>query len=146
MVSIVRSVKGSPLDENLSPEMRRLFDDLVKPRTPSKRKIRNHVPTHLVSEAVQTYGYRVDDYKVPDDGSNEAIEKLFTSEDNFTLSIIEREGSNINKVKESFKLILGREPDPEEIEAGTRFLDRGSESLKQFCWTLISGSEFRMNR
>ena len=78
--------------------------------------------------------------------NNKTIEELFTSEDNLTLSIIERQGSNINKVKESFKLILGREPDPEEIEEGTRFLDRGSESLKQFCWTLVSGSEFRMNR
>ena len=78
--------------------------------------------------------------------NNEAIEKLFISEDNLTLSIIAKQDSNINKVKESFKLILGREPDPEEIEAGIRFLDRGSESLKQFCWTLVSGSEFRMNR
>ena len=53
---------------------------------------------------------------------------------------------DFNKVKESFKLILGREPDPEEIKVGTKFLERKPDSLKQFCWALVSGSEFRMNR
>ena len=78
--------------------------------------------------------------------NNKTIEKLFISEDNLTLSIIEKQDSNTNKVKESFKLILGREPDPEEIKVGTKFLERGPDSLKQFCWALVSGSEFRMNR
>ena len=78
--------------------------------------------------------------------NNKTIEALFISEDNLTLSIIEKQDSDINKVKESFKLILGREPDPEEIKVGTKFLERGSDSLKQFCWALVSGSEFRMNR
>ncbi|MEE2807937.1 MAG: DUF1549 domain-containing protein [Verrucomicrobiota bacterium] len=78
--------------------------------------------------------------------NNEAIEELFISKENITLSIIEKQDSNVNKVKESFKLILGREPDPEEIKVGTKFLERGPDSLIHFCWALVSGSEFRMNR
>ena len=78
--------------------------------------------------------------------NNKTIEELFISKDNLTLSMIEKQDSNTNKVKESFKLILGREPDPEEIKVGTKFLERGPDSLKQFCWALVSGSEFRMNR
>ncbi|MCH2024814.1 MAG: PSD1 and planctomycete cytochrome C domain-containing protein [Verrucomicrobiales bacterium] len=78
--------------------------------------------------------------------NNKTVEELFISDDNRTLSIIEKQDSDINKVRESFKLILGREPDPEEIKAGAKFLERGPDSLKHFCWALVSGSEFRMNR
>ena len=78
--------------------------------------------------------------------NNKTIEELFTSDDNVTLSIIEMQDSNINKVKESFKLILGREPDAEEIKEGIKFLERGKDSLDQLCWALVSGPEFRMKR
>ncbi|MDE0570078.1 MAG: hypothetical protein OSB44_05310, partial [Verrucomicrobiales bacterium] len=78
--------------------------------------------------------------------NNKTIEELFTSDDNVTLSIIEMQDSNINKIKESFKLILGREPDAEEIKEGIKFLERGKDSLDQLCWALVSGPEFRMKR
>ena len=78
--------------------------------------------------------------------NNKTIEELFISDDNVTLSIIKEQASNVNKVKESFKLILGREPNTEEIEEGTKFLERGKNSLNQLCWALVSGSEFRMKR
>ena len=49
------------------------------------------------------------------------------------------------KVIRAFQLIVNRLPDQYEIDAGVKFLERGENAVKQLCWTLITGPEFRMN-
>jgi hypothetical protein len=51
-------------------------------------------------------------------------------------------------VRESFLAILGREPDAEERARGNAFLRDGNtefETIRQLCWALLAGAEFRIN-
>jgi hypothetical protein len=49
-------------------------------------------------------------------------------------------------ISEAFLRILGREPDAEERSQCTQFLgDLGHEKIRQLCWALLAGAEFRIN-
>ena len=77
LTSVFRSIKGSPVEENLSPKVRELFDELVQTRRPSERQINSAIPAHLISKAMKFYGHRVDDYTVSSDQSSNEINRLF---------------------------------------------------------------------
>ena len=58
LVGLWRSIKGTPAEENLNPEMKRLFDDLLRPHTPSNSKIAANVPPQLHGSVRSYYGIR----------------------------------------------------------------------------------------
>ena len=48
--------------------------------------------------------------------------------------------------REAFFAILGRAPDEEEIQRSVEFLhDADAGKIRQFCWALMAGAEFRIN-
>ena len=47
---------------------------------------------------------------------------------------------------EAFIEILGRTPDAEELERGAGYLAQATpERIRQLCWALLAGAEFRIN-
>ena len=77
--------------------------------------------------------------------NNPLVEEFLFSENNTTIADIQMEKTNTEKVIKAFNLIINRFPDQSEIDAGVKFLERGNDNVKQLCWALITGPEFRMN-
>ena len=77
--------------------------------------------------------------------NNPLVEEFLFSENNTTIADIQMEKTNAEKVIKAFNLIINRFPDQSEIDAGVKFLERGNDNVKQLCWALITGPEFRMN-
>ena len=77
--------------------------------------------------------------------NNPLIEEFVFSDNNSTITDILAQETLSEKVIKAFQLIVNRLPDQYEIDAGVKFLERGEDAVKQLCWTLITGPEFRMN-
>jgi len=67
LIKTYRSIRGTELEENLSPELKAMFDDLARPVTPSNRKIKNNVLEHEEATANAFFGNKNKTVRIPED-------------------------------------------------------------------------------
>ena len=65
-----RTIKGTRVEKELNPELKKFFDEYIDIRRPSKRKILNSLPTHEHAKALKFFGHENNVIRTPEYSSN----------------------------------------------------------------------------